>query len=481
MTTPATNHLLTSTERQETDSLGTRVIPAMALYGIHTARAVTNVSVSGRLVHLGLWRAFGAVKFACAEVNRDLGFLAPAIAEALLQACRELESGALDEHLRVDALQGGAGTSTNMNVNEVLANRALILLGHAPGSYAVLDPLAQVNLHQSTNDTYPTALRVAALRGLQGLESAVIAAQEACQGCEQRFAHVVKVGRTEGQDAILTTLGRSFGTYSDALSRDRWRVMKCAERLRVVNLGGTAIGTGLGAPRQFIFRATEALRAHTGLPLARAENLVEATANQDALAETSGILKALALDLIKLANDLRWMASGPEAGLGEIRLAPLQAGSSIMPGKVNPVVPEAVVQAALQAIADDAAITAALSHGSLELHPFLPLVADRLLSQIDLLTNACRLLAERCLNDIAANEERCAAQVHGGTAAVTALSAVIGYHPAAEAAAEARASHRPLAEIVVERGLMTPEAIATALTPAAVMRLGSPPPPPPQR
>jgi len=476
MSFPTTNHQPPTTERRETDSIGTLTIPAAALHGIHTARSVANVSVSGRLVHIGLWRAFGAVKLACAQVNRELGYLEPAIADALLQACRELESGALDEHLRVDALQGGAGTSTNMNANEVLANRALILLGHAPGSYAIIDPLSHVNLHQSTNDTYPTALRVAALRGLQALEIAVIAAQEACQGCERRFAHIVKVGRTECQDAVLTTLGRSFGTYADALSRDRWRVMKCAERLRVVNLGGTAIGTGLGAPRQFIFRATDALRAHTGLPLARAENLVEATANQDALAETSGILKALALDLIKLANDLRWMASGPEAGLGEIRLAPLQAGSSIMPGKVNPVVPEAVVQAALQAIADDAAITAALSHGSLELHPFLPLVADRLLSQIDLLTNACSLLAERCLNDIVADEDRCAAQVHGGTAAVTAISAVIGYHAAAEAAAAARTADRPLAEVLIERGLMTPEAIAAALAPEAVMRLGSPPP-----
>jgi aspartate ammonia-lyase len=460
--------------RIERDSLGELAVPADALYGIHTVRAVANVAVSGRRVHAGLIHAFGAVKLACCQVNRELGHLDVTVAGALEQACRELERGELDAHILVDALQGGAGTSTNMNVNEVLANRALGLLGHAPGTYAVIDPLAHVNLHQSTNDTYPTALRVAALRGLAALEAAVVAAQEACQGCEKRFAHIVKVGRTECQDAVLTTLGRSFGAYGDALARDRWRVMKCAERLRVVNLGGTAIGTGLGAPRRFIFRATDVLRAHTGLPLARAENLVEATANQDALAETSGILKALALDLLKLANDLRWMSSGPDAGLGELRLAPLQAGSSIMPGKVNPVVPEAVVQAALQAIADDAAITAALGHGGLELHPFLPLVADRLLSQIDLLTAASRLLADRCLGDLAANEVRCAAQVRGGTAAVTAVAGIIGYHAAAEAAAVAIGERRALVEVLEERGLMSAADFAAAIAPEAVMRLGSP-------
>jgi aspartate ammonia-lyase len=459
--------------RSEHDSLGELAVPADAFWGIHTQRALANFPLSGRPVHRGLVHAFGEVKLACCQVNRELGHLEPALAEALALACRELAAGQLDRHIVVDALQGGAGTSTNMNVNEVLANRALQLLGRPLGDYAACDPLDHVNRHQSTNDTYPTALRVAALRGLKALEQAVIAAQEGFQALEKRFAQVVKVGRTECQDAVLTTLGRSFGACADVLSRDRWRVYKCEERLRVVNLGGTAIGTGAGAPRQFIFRATDQLRANTGLPLARSENLVDATANQDAIAEVSGILKALATTLVKICGDLRWMSSGPDAGLGEIRLPALQAGSSIMPGKVNPVIPEAVAQAAMQAIADDAAITLALTHGSLELHPFMPLVADRLLSSIDLLTAACNLLATRCLGGIEADQARCATQVRGATAAATAVAGRIGYHAAAEAAAAARASGRSLADELAARGLMTPAEFEAAIAPEAVTRLGS--------
>jgi aspartate ammonia-lyase len=248
---------------------------------------------------------------------------------------------------RPGQLQGGAGTSTNMNVNEVLANRALELLGAEHGDYHRVSPLDDVNLHQSTNDTYPTALRLAAIHLLRVLEERVVGLQEAFQAAEKRFAHVVKVGRTEMQDAVLTTLGREMGAYAEAFNRDRWRIYKCEERLRVVNLGGTAIGTGLAAPRQFIFRVVDTLREVTGVGFARAENLVEATQNCDVFVEVSGILKALASSLWKLSSDLRLMSSGPNAGLAEIRLPERQAGSSIMPGKVNPVIPEAVTQAAM--------------------------------------------------------------------------------------------------------------------------------------
>ena len=379
------------TEREESDMLGSKTVPAEALHGIHTVRAVENFPLSGRAVPRELIRAYGAVKFACAKVNADLGAWRddPGKTRAILDACRGMMDGGLDEHIGVDELQGGAGTSTNMNVNEVLANRALQLMGRAPGDYGVVSPLDDINLHQSTNDTYPTALRVAAIIALRRLEEEIVRLQESFQAAEKRFADIVKVGRTECQDAVLITLGREMGAYAEAVNRDRWRVYKCEERLRVVNLGGTAIGTGIAAPRQYIFRAVEQLRAITGIGLARAENLVEATQNADVFVEVSGILKALAATLWKICSDLRLLSSGPRAGLGEILLPVRQAGSSIMPGKVNPVIPEAVTQCAMRVFGNDAAIGMACASGSLELNPFLPLVAACLLENIRLLRQSC--------------------------------------------------------------------------------------------
>ena len=371
-------------------SLGTRALPVEARYGIHTARALENFPLAGRPVHPALARAYGEVKLACAMTNRALGAWAgdEAKADAIERACRELSEGVLAGEIVVDALQGGAGTSTNMNVNEVLANRALEILGLPHGEYARVSPLDDINLHQSTNDTYPTALRLAAIRLLHGLEKKVVALQESFQRAEKRFAHVVKVGRTEYQDAVLTTLGREMSAYAEAINRDRWRIYKCEERLRVVNLGGTAIGTGLAAPREFIFRAVEQLRELTGIGFARAENLVDATQNADVFVEVSGILKAHAVSLMKICSDLRLLSSGPDAGLGEIRLPARQAGSSIMPGKVNPVIPEAATQAAMLAMGNDSVIAAACAAGSLELNAFLPLVADCLLENLDVLARA---------------------------------------------------------------------------------------------
>ncbi len=351
--------------RLEHDLLGSLEVPAGARHGIHTARALENFPLLGRPVHESLARAFGAVKLAAVRTNRALGgFLDETKAAAMEQACREMLEGALTDDIRVDALQGGAGTSTNLNVNEVLANRALELLNEPHGAYDRVSPLNDLNRHQSTNDTYPTALRIAAIWSLKELERQVLGLQEAFQAKEKAFAHVVKVGRTELQDAVLMTLGREMGAYAEALNRDRWRLAKCEERLRVVNLGGTAIGTGLAAPREYIFRVVDELREITGLGLARAENLVEATQNADAFVEVSGLLKALATTLIKISGDLRLLSSGPEAGLGELRLPPRQAGSSIMPGKVNPVIPEAVTQAALLAMAHDHALSFAVALGT---------------------------------------------------------------------------------------------------------------------
>jgi aspartate ammonia-lyase len=461
-------------QRIEKDLLGECEVPADALYGIHTVRAVENFMLSGRRVNPGLIHAYGAVKLACVRTNRELGFFDAARADAMEQACNEMMAGGLDSHILVDALQGGAGTSTNMNVNEVLANRTLQLLGRPPGEYGFVSPLAEVNLHQSTNDTYPTALKVAAILKLRLLERELVALQEAFQQKEKEFAHIVKIGRTQMQDAVLTTLGREMSAYAEAFGRDRWRVYKCEERLRVVNLGGTAIGTGLGAPRKFIFRAVENLRSLTGLGLARAENLIDCTQNADVFVEVSGILKACASNLLKISGDLRLLSSGPDAGLGELKLPRLQAGSSIMPGKVNPVIPEAVSQAAMQVMANDQAITQAASMGSLELNPFMPLIADNLLTSLDLLSNACFLLRSRCVEGIEADEARCGGYVESSTASVTALVGLIGYKAAEEIASEASCSSKSIRSILVERGMMTVEQFDELTSAESVTRLGSP-------
>jgi aspartate ammonia-lyase len=460
--------------RIERDMLGSVEVPATALYGIHTVRAVENFPLSGRPVCPALVHAYGAVKRACARTNHDLGRWDEATFAAIEQACVEMEEGRLTEHIRVDALQGGAGTSTNMNVNEVLANRALVLLGAAAGDGERLSPLDDLNLHQSTNDTYPTALRVAAIRKLRELQAAVVALQEAFQERERAFAHIVKVGRTEFQDAVLTTLGREMSAYAEAFARDRWRVYKCEERLRVVNLGGTAIGTGLAAPRAYVFRVVENLRAITGLGLARAENLVDATQNADAFAEVSGILKALAVNLVKVANDLRLLSSGPTGGLGELRLPPRQAGSSIMPGKINPVIPEAVVQAALMAMAHDQALTQACALGSLELNAFLPLIAEALLSSLELLTQACVILRQHCVVGLTADEERCRQQVDSSTATLTALVGHLGYEAVLALGERARTEGCSIRTAALASGRLTAAEYAELTSAEAVMRLGSP-------
>jgi len=466
------------TYRTERDLLGERPIPAGALHGIHTLRAVENFPLACRPVHAQLIRAFGTVKLACTLTNYRLGQWAddPAKADAIQSACREMVAGQLVQHVIVDALQGGAGTSTNMNVNEVLANRALQLLGEPLGNYQRVCPLADINLHQSTNDTYPTALRLAAIRLLDGLEQRVVELQEAFQAAEKRLVDIVKVGRTQFQDAVLTTLGREISAYAGAMTRDRWRIYKCHERLREINLGGTAIGSGLGAPRQYIFQVVDVLRETTGIGFARADNLTDATQNADVFAEVSGILKAHAVSLIKICSDLRLLSSGPEAGLGEINLPPRQAGSSIMPGKVNPVIPEAVTQAALMVIGHDAALTAACAAGSLELNAFLPLVAHCLLESIDLLTQADFILARHCVAGITANAQRCQWHVRSSTALVTALVPAVGYQSACDIAATAKATGRSIQNVVVADGVLSAREFEELITPEAVCRLGTPDP-----
>jgi len=476
--------------RKESDLLGELDVPADALYGIYTVRAIENFPLARRPVNPALIHAYGAVKLACARTNNELGYWPstpaapgnpqsairnPQFFPAVERACSELIEGLLDAHIVVDALQGGAGTSTNMNVNEVIANRALQILGRPLGDYDTVSASDDINLHQSTNDTYPTALKVAAIGRLRVLEREVVALLEAFQEKEKQFAHIVKLGRTQLQDAVLMTLGREMSMYAEAFARDRWRIYKCEERLRVINLGGTAIGTGLGAPRQFIFRAVEHLKDITHLGLARAENLIEATANADVYVEVSGILKACAVNLLKCATDLRLLASGPHGGIGELRLPQRQAGSSIMPGKVNPVIPEAVSQAAMMVMANDQAIAQAAAAGNLELNPFLPLVADCLLGSLDLLINACSIFRRLCVAGLEADETRCRQNVETAVSVLTALVEAIGYHRASEVAAAAKATGRAIKDVVVSQGLLTAEQFDQLTSPDRVMRLGSPP------
>jgi len=460
--------------RLERDELGERALPADALYGIHALRAFENFNLAARPVHAELIHAYGAVKLACVRTAVALGAWPDARkAAALERACEEMAAGALDASVRVDALQGGAGTSLNMNVNEALANRALHHLGLPPGRYDAVSP-DDANMHQSTNDTFPTALRVAAIRRLRELEQELVSLQESFQAKEKAFADVVKVGRTELQDAVLITLGREMGAYAEAFNRDRWRLYKAEERLRVVNLGGTAVGTGLGAPRAFIFRVVDELRGITGLGLSRAENLVEATQNADVFAEVSGLLRTCATSLIKVCGDLRLLASGPDAGLAEIRLPARQAGSSIMPAKVNPVIPEAVTQGAMLTLGYDAALVQAVAAGSLELNPFLPLIAFCLLESAGLLARAVRSLRTGVVEGMEADAGQCRRHLDGATAAATALIPALGHARAAAVAAEARATGTTVRAVCLARGFMTAEQFETLISPEAVCRLGSP-------
>ena len=418
--------------RIESDFLGDMQLPDTALYGIHSARAEENFAVSGRLPHCELIRAYAEVKMACAEANVYSAGLTTEIGEVIFRAAEELANGKLTAHIIVDALQGGAGTSLNMNVNEVIANRALELLGRTHGEYETVSPLRDVNMAQSTNDTFPTALRIAAIRLIAELSESCANLQGALQTKEREFAGVLKVGRTQLQDAVPMTLGHEFGAWAEAVARDRWRLYKTEERLREVNLGGTAIGTGINADRKYMFTVIERLRGITGIGLARKENLIDATQNVDVFVEVSGILKACAVNMAKIAADLRLLASGPRAGIGELILPDLQAGSSIMPGKVNPVMTELLSQAAWQMIAADTAITYAAQAGQLELNAFLPLIADNLLNAISILNKSIRLFTEKCISGIRADNDRCRQNLEQTAALITAAVPTIGYAAASE-------------------------------------------------
>jgi aspartate ammonia-lyase len=451
--------------RTEHDLLGELAVPAAALYGIHTARALANFRLSGRAVSAALIRALAQVKKACALANRELGFLPAEKCDAICRACDEIAAGQHADQFPLDALQGGAGTSTNMNLNEVIANRALELMGAARGDYAKLHPIEDVNRHQSTNDVYPTALKVAAIFGLRELSATLATLQGAFQRKEKEFAGIVKLGRTEMQDAVPMTLGAEFSAFAEAFARDRWRTFKAEERLRVVNLGGTAIGTGLTAPRSYIFLVIEKLRDVTGLGLTRAENLVDATANADCFAEVAGILNACATNFIKIARDLRLLHM-----LGEIKLPAVQAGSSIMPGKVNPVIVEAALQAGMQARAAGALVAEAAAAGTLQINEGLPLLAASLLDQIALLKNAAEMFAPH-VDGIIADPETCRRCLDGSPALITAFLPRIGYVQAQAWLAECKvAGGTDLRAFLIAK--LGQEIVEQTLSPGSLTALG---------
>lgn len=452
--------------RKEHDILGTMEISINSYEGIHTKRAVENFAVSGYKVDEDFINAFGLVKLACIKTIANLDKIKPNIANAIIKASKEMAEGKLSKYIIVDALQGGAGTSLNMNVNEVLANRALEIIGEEKGDYETISPLNHINKYQSTNDTFPTALKIAAINKLRALEKSIILLQEALEQKEQEFSAVVKIGRTELMEAVLTTLGKEFSAYAEAISRDRWRIYKCEERLRVVNIGGTAIGTGLGAPKKYIFQVIENLRESTGIGLARAENLVDNTQNADVFSEVSGILKAHATNLIKIANDLRLMGS-----YEEIHLPAVQAGSSIMPGKVNPVIPEMVAQIGLKVLGNDVIISHACALGQLELNQNMPLIAFSLLESLDLLTNTNRIFAQKCVQDIKANDKKLKTELQSSTALLTALLPKLGYEKLSEISEKLKDTNLTVKEYVLEHNLMTEEKFEELISPESILSL----------
>lgn len=445
--------------RTETDTIGSRQLPDDALYGLQTLRASENFALDERRVNPLLIRNIILVKKAAALTYRELKLMETEKADAIISACDHALTGAADHAFLTHPLQGGAGTSTNMNVNEVIANLALKELGKMPGDYQSIHPLDDVNRGQSTNDVYPTALRITAIGLIRQLSQSCADLQTALQEKEHEYENIRKLGRTEMMDAMPVTLGQTFGAYAQAISRDRWRIYKAEERLRQVNLGGTAVGTGNNASRRYALKVVDVLRDLTDIGLARAEYPMDTTQNNDVFVEVSGLLKALAVSLMKICGDLRLMGSGPKGGLGEIRLAPLQMGSTIMPGKVNPVIPEMVTQVAIKVMANDQAISTAAACGNLELNAFLPLIADCLLESLTILIRGTVLLREKCIRLLTPDEEQCRRHLNDSAVLITGLTPLLGYDTAAEIVKTCGHDPDRIKAEILSRGLLSAEAL----------------------
>ncbi|HJW27130.1 MAG TPA: aspartate ammonia-lyase [Rhodocyclaceae bacterium] len=456
--------------RIEHDLLGDAEVPAEAYWGIHTLRALENYPITGKPIgsYSELVRALALVKQAAATANCDLGQLDRTRADAIIAACQEIAGGKLHDQFCVDVIQGGAGTSTNMNANEVIANRALELFGHAKGEYTVLHPINHVNMSQSTNDVYPTALRVATCFSIRNLLTAMAGLREAFEAKAEEFKDILKIGRTQLQDAVPMTLGQEFSTYAVMLHEDELRLGEAIALIREINLGATAIGTGINTDMRYSRLAIHHLSQLSGLELEPAPNLVEATQDCGAFVQLSGVLKRVASKLSKTCNDLRLLSSGPQAGLNEIRLPARAAGSSIMPGKVNPVIPEVVNQIAFEVIGNDVTITMAAEAGQLQLNAFEPIIGHSLFKSIEHLAAGCRTLNQHCVRGIVANRELLAERVRTSAGLATALNPYIGYENATRVALEALRQNRSVAELVLEMGLMDKDALEALLHPGVL-------------
>ncbi|MGB3413900.1 MAG: aspartate ammonia-lyase [Microbacteriaceae bacterium] len=453
--------------RTEKDSLGSVEIPFDAYWGVHTLRAIENFPITRRQISVypNLVIAYAMVKQAAARANKEIGVLEAEYVDLIDQACQRVIDGEYHDQFVVGVIQGGAGTSTNMNVNEVIANIALEIAGKEKGDYAYLSPIDQVNRSQSTNDTYPTAIKIALMMTLNELlvEHKLLTESFAKKGRE--FAGVIKIGRTQMQDAVPMTLGQEFSGFATTLGEDYLRLTEMIPHLSEVNLGATAIGTGITADPRYAETVIKHLREITGFKMVTAVDLIEATSDVGAFMSYSGVMKRAAVKLSKICNDLRLLSSGPQAGLGEINLPAKQAGSSIMPGKVNPVIPEVVNQVAFSIIGTDATVTAAVEAGQLQLNAFEPVIAHSLLQSTVWLRQACHTLRLNCVDGITANESKLHQDVASSVGVVTALTPYIGYAAAAELAHAALLGHSSVADLVVAAGLLSRERVEQLLTP----------------
>ena len=443
--------------RLEHDLLGEREVPNSAYWGIHTLRAIENFPISG--VPIGHYRsfvrAFGFIKEAAAIANRELGALDPDLAKPIIQACIDVRDGMLDGEFVVDAIQGGAGTSSNMNANEVIANRALEIAGLEKGDYSKIHPLNHVNASQSTNDVYPTAVKIALIIEIIALLKEIAHLRTEIGRKASEYSKIIKMGRTQLQDAVPMTLGQEFAAWSQTLGEDEGRLREIIPLLSEINLGGTAIGTKINTPDgypQLVVRELSRLCEHE---FVLAENLIEATSDTGVFVSTSSVLKRFATKISKISSDLRLLSSGPRAGLGEINLPARQAGSSIMPGKVNPVIPEVVNQIAFTVIGNDLTVTMAAESGQLQLNAFEPIIARSLMMSITYLRKGCRVLADYCIADITANEEYLRSTVENSIGLVTALAPTVGYENATAIAKKAQESGTTVKQAAIELGLLT--------------------------
>lgn len=453
--------------RLEHDFLGERLLPADTYYGIQTYRAIENFNISGVPIASfpELIRALAQVKKASALANMHFGTLPQNIGEAICTACDEIIAGKLHDQFPVDCIQGGAGTSTNMNANEVIANRALELMGHDKGEYEFCHPNNHVNCSQSTNDIYPTALRLALYAKLGVLTEDMAYIQQGFAAKAEEFADVIKMGRTQLQDAVPMSLGQEFGAYATTIGEDILRVEESRKLLLEVNLGATAIGTRINSPQGYADVATQTLAEITGVPVELSINLIEATWDTGAYVQTSGVLKRIAVKISKICNDLRLLSSGPRTGINEINLPRMQPGSSIMPGKVNPVIPEVVNQVAFDIIGKDMTITMAAEAGQLELNVMEPIIAFSLSNGIQRLGRALRTLQDRCVSGITANKEHCRELVENSIGIITALNPYLGYETSAAIAREALETGGSVIDIVLQRNLLSREKLDAIMTP----------------